>query len=97
MVLGQFSVTISTGEQSGSDRCRNLPVSGKVSNVKVLGIMGSPRRQSNTEILLDRALEGAKGRGAEVEKVVVSQLKVAPFCFADIFLRYYQPGKSHSG
>jgi len=46
--------------------------------VKVLGIMGSPRRQSNTEILLDRALEGAKGRGAEVEKVVVSQLKVSP-------------------
>ncbi len=46
--------------------------------MKVLGIMGSPRRQSNTEILLDAALAGAKERGAEVEKVVVSELKVSP-------------------
>jgi len=46
--------------------------------VKVLGIMGSPRRQSNTEILLDRALAGAKEAGAEVEKVLVSQLKISP-------------------
>jgi multimeric flavodoxin WrbA len=46
--------------------------------MKVLGIMGSPRRQSNTEILLDSALAGAEEMGAEVEKVVVSQLKVSP-------------------
>jgi len=46
--------------------------------MKVLGIMGSPRRQSNTEILLDRALAGAKETGAEVEKVVVSGLKAYP-------------------
>ena len=44
----------------------------------VLGIMGSPRRQSNTEILLDKALEGAKEAGAEVEKVLVSKLKISP-------------------
>ena len=43
-----------------------------------MGIMGSPRRQSNTEILLDKALEGATEMGAEVEKVVVSKLKVSP-------------------
>jgi multimeric flavodoxin WrbA len=48
------------------------------SNMKVLGIMGSPRRQSNTEILLDKALEGAKEAGAEVEKVLVSKLKISP-------------------
>jgi len=46
--------------------------------MKVLGIMGSPRRQSNTEILLDRALAGAKKMGAAVEKVAVSELKVHP-------------------
>ena len=46
--------------------------------MKVLGIMGSPRRQSNTEILLDKALEGAAGAGAEVEKVLVSRLKITP-------------------
>jgi multimeric flavodoxin WrbA len=46
--------------------------------MKVLGIMGSPRRQSNTDILLDKALEGAKELGAEVEKVMVSKLKISP-------------------
>jgi multimeric flavodoxin WrbA len=46
--------------------------------MKVLGIMGSPRRRSNTEILLDKALEGAKEAGAEVEKVLVSKLKISP-------------------
>lgn len=46
--------------------------------MKVLGIMGSPRRQSNTEILLDRTLEGSREMGAEVEKLAVSELKVRP-------------------
>jgi len=46
--------------------------------MKVLGIMSSPRRQSNTEILLDKALEGAREAGAEVEKVLVSKLKISP-------------------
>jgi multimeric flavodoxin WrbA len=47
-------------------------------DMKVLGIMGSPRRQSNTEILLDKALEGARESGAEVEKVLASKLKISP-------------------
>jgi multimeric flavodoxin WrbA len=56
--------------------------------MKVLGIMGSPRRQGNTEILLDKALEGAKEAGAEVEKVLASKLKISPCleiyaCFKD--------------
>ena len=46
--------------------------------MKVLGIMGSPRRQGNTELLLDKALEGAKEEGAEVQKVLVSKLKISP-------------------
>jgi multimeric flavodoxin WrbA len=47
-------------------------------NMKVLGIMGSPRKQSNTDILLDRALDGAREAGAEVEKVLISKLKISP-------------------
>lgn len=46
--------------------------------MKVLGIMGSPRRQGNTELLLDKALEGAREEGAEVQKVLVSKLKISP-------------------
>ena len=50
--------------------------------MEVLGIMGSPRRRSNTEILLDKALEGAAAAGAEVEKLLVSRLKISP-CVED--------------
>jgi multimeric flavodoxin WrbA len=46
--------------------------------MKVLGIMGSPRRQGNTELLLEKAMEGAVEAGAEVEKVLVSKLKISP-------------------
>ena len=46
--------------------------------MKVLGIMGSPRRQSNTDILLDKSLEGAVQAGADVEKVLISKLKITP-------------------
>ncbi len=46
--------------------------------MKLLGIMGSPRRQSNTEILLDRTLAGAREMGVEVEKIAISELEISP-------------------
>ncbi len=46
--------------------------------MKVLGIMGSPRIKGNTDLLLDEALKGAQSQGAEVEKIVVYKLKIAP-------------------
>ncbi|MCK5733669.1 MAG: flavodoxin family protein [Candidatus Latescibacteria bacterium] len=46
--------------------------------MKILGLSGSPRRRGNTELLLDRALEGAKERGADVEKIVLSELNIHP-------------------
>ncbi|MDO8525961.1 MAG: flavodoxin family protein [Candidatus Omnitrophota bacterium] len=45
---------------------------------KILGVSGSPRRHGNTEILLDRALDGASQAGAAVEKIVVSELCIGP-------------------
>ncbi len=56
--------------------------------MKVLGIMGSPRIKGNTDLLLEEALKGAKSQGAEVEKIVVDKLKIAPCkeylgCFKD--------------
>lgn len=47
-------------------------------NVKVLGINGSPRTGGNTDILLDKALEGAKSRGAGTEKIVLNTLEFSP-------------------
>jgi multimeric flavodoxin WrbA len=40
--------------------------------------MGSPRIKGNTDLLLDEALEGARKQGAEVEKIVVDKLNIAP-------------------
>ncbi len=44
----------------------------------VLGLMGSPRRDGNTEILLDAALGAAEAEGAHTRKVVVSTLDMRP-------------------
>ncbi len=46
--------------------------------MKVLGINGSPRIGGNTDILLDKVLEGARNKGAETEKVVLNNLKFSP-------------------
>jgi NAD(P)H-dependent FMN reductase len=45
---------------------------------QVLGIVGSPRRGGNTEVLVDRVLLGAKEAGAQTEKVILSELEIAP-------------------
>jgi len=44
--------------------------------MRVLGILGSPRRGGNSEILLDKALEGAGG--LDTEKIVLNELKFSP-------------------
>lgn len=45
---------------------------------RVLGIVGSPRRGGNTEILLDEVLAGAKAAGALTEKVILNELNIKP-------------------
>jgi multimeric flavodoxin WrbA len=46
--------------------------------LKVLGIMGSPRLKSNTDLLLDQALTGAESQGANIEKIVIDKLNITP-------------------
>lgn len=46
--------------------------------MRVLGINGSPRIGGNTDILLDKVLEGARSKGAKTEKVVLNNLKFSP-------------------
>lgn len=43
---------------------------------RVLGIMGSPRRGGNTDILVAKALEGAQAAGASVETVFLGGLTI---------------------
>ncbi len=45
---------------------------------KILAIHGSPRRKGNTSTLLQKAVEGAKEAGAEVEEIVLRDLKMSP-------------------
>jgi multimeric flavodoxin WrbA len=40
--------------------------------------MGSPRIEGNTDLLLDEALNGAQSQGAEVDKIIIDKLKIAP-------------------
>ncbi len=42
--------------------------------MKVLGILGSPRKDGNSEILLDAALQGAEEAGAEIEKIRLTDM-----------------------
>lgn len=42
----------------------------------ILGISGSPRIGGNTDILLDKALEGASSNGAEIEKIILNKLEM---------------------
>jgi len=49
--------------------------------VKILGLMGSPKKKGNADLLLDRAIQGAESAAAQGEKVLVSELKIAP-CLA---------------
>jgi len=46
--------------------------------MKILAIYGSPRREGNTSLLLQQAVAGARQAGAEVEEVVLRDLRMSP-------------------
>ncbi|MFX1411069.1 MAG: flavodoxin family protein [Promethearchaeota archaeon] len=49
-----------------------------LSKLHVLGIVGSPRRDGNTEILVDKVLSGAEEAGALSKKVILNELNINP-------------------
>ena len=44
----------------------------------LLAILGSPRKDGNTETMLDAAISGAQSAGANVEKIELDKLKIQP-------------------
>jgi multimeric flavodoxin WrbA len=46
--------------------------------VKVIGVVGSPRKDGLTSRLVAKALEGAASQGAQTETVHLSDIKIAP-------------------
>jgi len=47
---------------------------------KIAAVFGSPRRKGNTATLLRQAIKGARDAGAEVNEIVLRDLKMSP-CF----------------
>ena len=58
---------------------------------RVLGIVGSPRRGGNTDILVDEVLAGAEEVGALTGKVILSDLEIAPCRACDEKCPYHLP------
>jgi len=48
------------------------------SEPEVLGIAGSPRRDGNTDLLLQQAISGANSQGAHTRVIILSELNIAP-------------------
>jgi multimeric flavodoxin WrbA len=49
-----------------------------VTDKKIVAIYGSPRRKGNTATLLREAIRGARESGADVEEIVLRDLKISP-------------------
>lgn len=45
---------------------------------KILALYGSPRRRGNTSLLLQKAVQGAREAGDEVDEVILRELKMSP-------------------
>ena len=49
-----------------------------INRLKIAAIYGSPRRKGNTATLLQRAVQGARDAGAQVDEIVLRDLKMSP-------------------
>lgn len=55
--------------------------------MKVLGLAGSPRFGSNTDILLGEVLKGAQSKGAETKLIHITNLNILPCSHCDACIR----------
>ena len=61
-----------------SARYRKTSVLKYPKTLKVLGISASPRIGGNSDLLLDKALEGSRSQGAVAEKIILNSLNIRP-------------------
>jgi len=47
-------------------------------NLQVLGVSGSPRLQGNSDILIEKALAGARSGGASTESIALRDMQITP-------------------
>ena len=55
--------------------------------MNILLISGSPRKNGNTELLVDEFVKGAKAAGHETEKICLREKKIAPCLACEACLR----------
>ena len=61
--------------------------------MKLAAIIGSPRKNSSTEILVDKVIEGCKSQGeAEVDKIFIADKKIE-FCNGCLICMGAEPGE----
>jgi multimeric flavodoxin WrbA len=46
--------------------------------MKILALIGSPRKKGNTDLLVDRLIEGARGAGHSAQKLFLYDYKIKP-------------------
>jgi multimeric flavodoxin WrbA len=46
--------------------------------MRIIGLVGSPRKKMNTDVLVQAILDGCKGRGAYTEKIYLNNLNIQP-------------------
>ena len=58
--------------------------------MKVCGIVGSPKKNGNVDLLVSQVLKGASSQGAETEKLYLNDLDIKPCqsCGVDPYPRY---------
>lgn len=49
-----------------------------INDIKILGVGGSPRKNGNTDVLLDSFLKGAESAGVETKKVLLRDYSIEP-------------------
>jgi multimeric flavodoxin WrbA len=60
--------------------------------MKVMAIIGSPRKGGNTELLVDRVIEGCRSKGnAEIEKVFIADRNIQ-YCSGCLTCTFPPPG-----
>lgn len=60
--------------------------------MNVMAIIGSPRKGGNTELLVDRVIEGCRSRGdAHIEKVVIAERNIQ-YCSGCLSCTFPPPG-----
>jgi multimeric flavodoxin WrbA len=47
-------------------------------DIRITGIIGSPRLKNNTDALVQQALDGCRSKGASVETIYLNKLKIKP-------------------